>query len=236
DITGAGILGEFGAAPGRYATAKARKNYAGTSPLTIQSGKKKTVHARYIRNRHLIDALHAQALSALSASPGARAFYDDLRAREIGHDDALRRVASRLTGILHGCLKTGREDDEATAWSPRAETPEAACPLDNLPPPRIAGPSGTWPAGSVSMPWHDVIANRPERARFDKLSPGVSCGHRRWQARLASPDRWGGVAEAVRRARPAVTLPAWGGLPAPLPAAGPASPPRRPASAGRAAR
>jgi len=126
DITGARILGEFGDAPGRYASAKARKNYAGTSPLTIASGKKKTVHARYIRNRHLIDALHAQALSALSASPGARAFYDDLRARETGHDDALRRVASRLTGILHGCLKTGREYDEATAWSHRAETPEAA--------------------------------------------------------------------------------------------------------------
>jgi len=69
DITGARILGEFGDAPGRYATAKARKNYAGTSPLTIASGKKRTVHARYIRNRHLTDALHAQALSALTASP-----------------------------------------------------------------------------------------------------------------------------------------------------------------------
>ena len=126
DITGARILGEFGDAPGRYASAKARKNYAGTSPLTIASGKKKTVHARYIRNRHLIDALHAQALSALSASPGARAYYDELRARGTGHDDAMRRVASRLTGILHGCLKHGREYDEATAWSHRASPPQAA--------------------------------------------------------------------------------------------------------------
>ncbi len=126
DITGARILGEFGDAPGRYACAKARKNYAGTSPLTIQSGKKKTVHARYIRNRHLIDALHAQALSALSASPGARAYYDELRAHDTGHDDALRRVAGRLAGILHGCVKTGREYDETTAWSHRAEFPQAA--------------------------------------------------------------------------------------------------------------
>ena len=126
DITGARILGEFGDAPGRYASAKARKNYAGTSPLTIQSGKKKTVHARYIRNRHLIDALHAQALSALSASPGARAYYDELRAHDTGHDDALRRVAGRLAGILHGCVKTGREYDETTAWSHRAEFPQAA--------------------------------------------------------------------------------------------------------------
>jgi hypothetical protein len=126
DITGARILGEFGDAPGRYATAKARKNYAGTSPLTIASGKKKTVHARYIRNRHLIDALHAQALSALTASSGARVFYDELRARDIGHDDAMRRLASRLTGILHGCVKTGTEYDEAAAWSHRSETRQAA--------------------------------------------------------------------------------------------------------------
>ncbi len=125
DITGARVLGEFGDAPGRYATAKARKNYAGTSPLTIQSGKKKTVHARWIRNRHLIDALHTQAFAAISASPGARGYYDELRSRDIGHEDALRRVAGRLTGILHGCVKTGSEYDEATAWS-RHSTPAQA--------------------------------------------------------------------------------------------------------------
>lgn len=126
DITGARILGEFGDAPGRYASAKARKNYASTSPLTIESGKKRTVLARYIRNRHLIDALRAQALSALTASPGARACYDELRARGIGHDDALRRIASRLTGILHGCVKTGCEYDEAAAWSHRSHSAQAA--------------------------------------------------------------------------------------------------------------
>ena len=126
DITGARILGEFGDAPGRYASAKARKNYAGTSPLTIQSGKKKTVHARYIRNRHLIDALRAQAFTALTASPGARAYYDELRAGGTGHDDALRRVAGRLTGILHGCLKHGRDYDETIAWSHRPGLLQAA--------------------------------------------------------------------------------------------------------------
>ena len=126
DITGARVLGEFGDAPGRYASARARKSYAGTSPLTTASGRKKTVHARYVRNRHLTGALHAQALSALTASPGARACYDGLRARGAGHDDALRRVASRLAGILHGCLKTGRDYDEATAWSHRAALSRAA--------------------------------------------------------------------------------------------------------------
>jgi hypothetical protein len=107
--------------PYRYADARARKNYAATSPLTRASGKKKTVTARYIHNDRLIDALMAQAFSALNVSPGARALYDDLRNRGIEHehDDALRRVANRLVGILHGCLKTRTLYDEATAWSHR---------------------------------------------------------------------------------------------------------------------
>ena len=90
-------------APGRYTDAKARRNYAGTSPITRASGKKKVVLARYARNNRLSDALFQQAFAALTASPGARAFYDSLRARDIGHHDALRRLSNRLVGILHGC-------------------------------------------------------------------------------------------------------------------------------------
>jgi hypothetical protein len=41
------------------------------------------VAARFIRNDRLIDALMSQAFSALTASPGARTFYDELRARGI---------------------------------------------------------------------------------------------------------------------------------------------------------
>ena len=118
-VLGARVLGELGDDPHRYADARTRKDYAASSPLTLASGKKKTVTARYIHNDRLIDALMAQAFSALNVSPGARALYDDLRNRGIEHDDALRRVANRLVGILHGCLKTRTLYDEATAWSHR---------------------------------------------------------------------------------------------------------------------
>ena len=118
-ILGARVLGEFGDDPDRYVSGKARKNYAGTSPLTRASGKKKVVAARFIRNDRLIDALMAQAFTALNASPGARALYDAERARGTGHNPALRKVANRLVGILHGCLKTRTLYDEATAWSHR---------------------------------------------------------------------------------------------------------------------
>jgi transposase len=115
-VNGARVLAEFGDAPGRYASAKARKNYAGSSPLTRASGRSKIVLARHIRNRRLTDALHSQALSALTASPGARAYYDKRRARGLGHNAALRQLSNRLVGILHGCLKTSTRYDEATAW------------------------------------------------------------------------------------------------------------------------
>ncbi len=72
-----------------------------------------------MHNDRLIDALMAQAFTALTASPGARAFYDAQRAKGLEHNDALRRLASRLVGILHGCLKTRTNYDEATAWAHR---------------------------------------------------------------------------------------------------------------------
>ena len=120
-ILGARVLGEFGDDPHRYADGKARRNYAATSPLTRASGKKKVVTARFVHNDRLIDALNAQAFSALSTSPGARAFYDQQRANGHGHNDALRRLANRLVGILHGCLKTRTRYDEDTAWSHRQQ-------------------------------------------------------------------------------------------------------------------
>ncbi len=125
-VLGARVLAEFGDDPRRYADGKARRNYAGTSPVTRASGKKKVVAARFVHNDRLVDALHAQAFSALTASPGARAFYDQQRANGHGHHDALRRLANRLVGILHGCLKTRTLYDEDTAWGHRRQAQQAA--------------------------------------------------------------------------------------------------------------
>ena len=125
-ILGARVLAEFGDAPGRYRDGKARRNYAATSPVTRASGKKKAVMARFVHNGRLVDALNAQAFAALNASPGARACYDELRARGIEHNDALRRLANKLVGILHGCLKTRTLYDETTAWGHRENLPQSS--------------------------------------------------------------------------------------------------------------
>ena len=116
-ILAARVLGEFGDDPHRYLDAKARKSYAGTAPITRASGTKRIVLARYARNRRLGDALQQWAFCALRGSPGANTYYRQLRARNIGHQAALRQLANRLVGILHGCLKTHTRYDEQTAWA-----------------------------------------------------------------------------------------------------------------------
>ena len=118
-ILGARVLGEFGDDPHRYTTAKSRKNYAGTSPLTVASGKKCAVLARHIRNRRLYDAIDQWAFCAMNSSPGARTFYDQHRAAGDLHHQALRALGNRLVGILHGCLRHNIIYHEHIAWAHR---------------------------------------------------------------------------------------------------------------------
>ena len=118
-ILGGRVLGELGDEPNRHASAKSRKNHAGTSPITRASGTKKVVLARHVRNHRLADAIYLWAFAALSASPGARAFYDQHRAAGDTHHAALRALGNRLVGFLHGCLEHHSRYDEHIAWGHR---------------------------------------------------------------------------------------------------------------------
>jgi transposase len=76
-VLGARVLGEFGDDPidtPAPSLAKIRPN------LTTNSGagKKRAVLARHVCNRRLYDSIDRLAFSALSSSPGARAFYDHI--------------------------------------------------------------------------------------------------------------------------------------------------------------
>ncbi len=115
-VLGARVLGEFGDDRTRFSGPKSRKNYAGTSPITKASGHSRVVLARFARNRRLADACDQWAFCALTRSPGARRYYDELRARGKTHRQALRQLANRLVGLLHICLERDVLYDELTAW------------------------------------------------------------------------------------------------------------------------
>jgi transposase len=116
-VLGARVLGEFGDDPTRYADARARRNYAGTSPITKASGTRRVVLARFARNQRLLDACYLWAFTSLTNSPGARRYYDRQRRRGKTHSQALRAVANRLVGILHGCLRHAEPYREDMAWT-----------------------------------------------------------------------------------------------------------------------
>lgn len=115
-VLGARLLAEFGDDPDRYSSPSARRNYAGTSPITRASGKSKAVLARFVRNRRLADACDLWAFASLSTSPGARRYYDELRAAGKTHGQTLRALSNRLVGIFHGCLHHRDYYDEPLAW------------------------------------------------------------------------------------------------------------------------
>jgi Transposase IS116/IS110/IS902 family len=120
-VLAARVLAEFGDDPDQYVSTKARKAYAGTAPITRASGLRQVVVARAVGNR-LATACHLWAFAALTGSPGARRYYDAHRARGATHHQALRALANRLVGILHGCLRHRQPYDEQVAWPTATES------------------------------------------------------------------------------------------------------------------
>ena len=67
-------------------------------------------------NERLFNACYLWAFASLTASPGARAYYDLHRSRGKAHNHALRALANRLVAILHGYLRHGQTYEKSVAW------------------------------------------------------------------------------------------------------------------------
>jgi hypothetical protein len=79
------------------------------------------VLARLARNKRLADACYLWAFASLNSSPGCRRYYDAHRSRGKTHHQALRTLANRLVGILHGCLEHRKLYREGVAWPPSGQ-------------------------------------------------------------------------------------------------------------------
>jgi hypothetical protein len=159
-VLGARILGEFGDDPHRYADGKARRNYAGTSPITRASGSRRVVLARYARNRRLADAVHQWAFCAMRGSPGARAYFQALRERGTGHQAALRQLA---TGSSASCTAASRLERPTTRQPPG---PISSPPLDFEKHGMSAAVQARWSAAAVTLGgWPGVLRPAPWTCR-----------------------------------------------------------------------
>jgi hypothetical protein len=113
-ILGVRILGKFGDA--RTATPTPRSKRTTSAPHRSPRPP--------APRRSSWPATHATAASATQSSSARSAQSADHPApppntsssSKIGHQAALRQLANRLVGILHGCLKNGAPHNERTAW------------------------------------------------------------------------------------------------------------------------
>jgi hypothetical protein len=192
NVNGPRLLAEFGDDPGRYASARARKNYAGSSPITRASGRSRIVLARFVRNDRLADALHTQALSALSGSPGARAYYDKQRARGLSHNSAAQQSPRRHPPRV----PAGRPERPLPAR--RAGKLEDGNPERSSGRPRLR----RWTPAAI-------LRGRHDRAEPPRQSPIIPGGERRctqWKRRRCGPANTRGRGPK-RMAGPALLAP-----------------------------
>jgi transposase len=79
--------------------------YAGTAPITWQSGKKKVVIMRYACSERLRNALYYWALYTLAWDEKSKRTYAEMRAHGKTHGRALRGIADRWLDVLISMLK-----------------------------------------------------------------------------------------------------------------------------------
>ncbi|MFE4333844.1 transposase [Streptomyces sp. NPDC056831] len=110
----------------RFADARGLKAYAGSAPVTRDSGKSVSVAARRAKNQRLAGVGYMWAFSAMAHSHRARAQYD--RRGEAGdrHTAAQRNLFNRLIGCLHHCLSHRVPFNETVAFPTSQELHLAA--------------------------------------------------------------------------------------------------------------
>jgi transposase len=107
------ILSELGDRRERFQDAQELQCYAGSAPVTKQSGKKKWVIFRTGCNKHLRQAVHLWANLSREKSTWADVYYRHKRDRGMSHACALRCLAQRWLKIIWKMWQDHTTYDEA---------------------------------------------------------------------------------------------------------------------------
>lgn len=107
------LLSEFGQHRDRFPDPEAIQCYAGTAPVTEQSGKSLWVHFRRGCNKFLRSAVHLWANLSREKCAWAQAYYQHKRTEGKSHACALRCLGHRWLKILWKMWQTGKPYDEA---------------------------------------------------------------------------------------------------------------------------
>ena len=106
----------------------ALRSYAGSAPVTRQSGSKKVVLMRRACNPRLRQMLYHWAMNSMQNDPRSQQQYATLRGKGYSHARALRGLADRLLAVLIAMLRSGTlyDPNRHAAAQPAADQPAAA--------------------------------------------------------------------------------------------------------------
>ena len=107
------LLSEFGQHRDRFPLAESIQCYAGTAPVTKQSGRSRTVRYRAGCNKFLRSAVHLWVNLSREKCVWAEAYYQAKRQSGMSHACALRCLGQRWLKILWKMWQTGTTYDEA---------------------------------------------------------------------------------------------------------------------------
>jgi transposase len=107
------LLAAFGEQRERFPSAAELQRYAGVTPVTERSGKKRWVHWRWQCPTFLRQTFVEWAAQTINKSFWAGAFYRQQRDKGSSHQAAVRALAYKWIRILHRCWQTRTPYDEA---------------------------------------------------------------------------------------------------------------------------
>jgi transposase len=107
------LMSELGSNRQVFQSAEALQNYAGTSPVTKQSGRSRIVAVRRACNKTLRATIHLWADLSRKSCAWAEAYYQKKRADGMAHVAAIRCLGHRWMKILWKMWQTGTPYNEA---------------------------------------------------------------------------------------------------------------------------
>ena len=107
------LLAKVGDSRARFPKASVLQALAGTCPVTIQSGGRRTVLFRRACDRTFRTIVQQWARLSLSHSPWAAGYYDQARERGLSSSRAYRALGNRWLAILWTLWRTGQPYDES---------------------------------------------------------------------------------------------------------------------------
>jgi transposase len=106
------LLSAFGSDRSRFEDATDIQKYSGIAPVTVASGKSRSVHRRWAAPKFLRQTFHEFAGHSIRFSAWARAYYEQMRERGLEHHAAVRSLAFKWIRIIWRCWHDRTAYDE----------------------------------------------------------------------------------------------------------------------------